>query len=64
MEWIFENKEWLFSGIGIFVLSVFGWLIRTINGQSSQNQKSGNNSNNIQVGKTLNINRTNQENNE
>lgn len=27
LDWIFENKEWLFSGIGVAILIVFvGWL--------------------------------------
>lgn len=27
-QWLFENKEWVFSGIGIIVLSGIGFLIR------------------------------------
>ena len=55
MEWIFENKEWLFSGAGIFILSlVVGFLIK--NGQSKkQIQKSGSNSTNYQAGGDINI---------
>jgi hypothetical protein len=30
MEWIIENKDWLFSGIAISVpLAIVGWIIST-----------------------------------
>ncbi len=28
IEWILDNKEWLFSGIGVFVLSTFVWFMK------------------------------------
>lgn len=52
IDWFIANKEWVFSGIGIAIISFF---IRKSKNQK-QTQKSGNNSINIQVGKNLNIN--------
>lgn len=54
MEWILQNKEWLFSGVAIAVpLAIIGWLF---SGRASkQIQKSGDNSTNIQVGGNLKI---------
>ena len=49
MEWIIENKEWLFSGIAIALpLSIVGWIIS--NRGDKQVHKGGKNSTNIQVG--------------
>ena len=49
MEWIIENKEWLFSAIAIALpLSIVGWIIS--NRGDKQVQKGGKNSTNIQVG--------------
>jgi len=58
MEWIVENKDWLFSGVGVAImitipLAIIGWFISTRG--SKQVQKGGNNSTNIQVGGSLNI---------
>jgi hypothetical protein len=51
MKWIIDNKEWVFSGIGVAIL---GWLF--FRSSNKQVQKGGNNSKNIQVGGNLNIN--------
>lgn len=49
MEWIVENKDWLFSGIAIALpLAIVGWFISSR--KNRQSQKGGNNSTNIQVG--------------
>ena len=49
MEWIAENKDWLFSGIAIALpLAIVGWFISSR--KNRQSQKGGNNSTNIQVG--------------
>ena len=54
MEWIIENKDWLFSGIAIAVpLAIVGWLISTRG--NKQVQKGGKNSTNIQVGGSVKI---------
>ncbi len=56
MNWIFENKEWLFSGIAIAVpLAIIGWLMTNSKKQIRQNQKSGSGSINIQSGGNVNI---------
>jgi hypothetical protein len=52
MNWLLHNKEWIFSGIGVFVL---GLVITFFNKPArrrkiKQRQKSGANSTNIQVG--------------
>ena len=54
MEWIIENKDWLFSGIAIAVpLAIVGWLIYSR--VNKQVQKGGKNSTNIQVGGNFKI---------
>lgn len=55
MDWILENKEWLFSGVAVAIpLAIIGWIIsRKI---KTQKQKSGNKSTNIQVGGDFTIN--------
>jgi hypothetical protein len=52
MEWILQNKDWLFSGAAIAIpLAIIGWLFSKRD--NKQFQKSGNNSINIQVGGNL-----------
>ena len=54
-QWILENKEWLFSGIGVIAI---GFLIRLIAKNAStskQVQKAGKNSENYQAGRDINI---------
>lgn len=54
MEWIVQNKEWLFSGVAIAIpLAIIGWLF--FSQGNNQIQKSGDNSTNIQVGGNLKI---------
>lgn len=54
MEWIAENKEWLFSGIAVAIpLAVLGRFIS--NRRNKQIQKSGDHSKNLQVGGDINI---------
>ena len=50
MDWFFTNIEWIFSGIGVFILSIF-----FIKNKNKQIQKSGDNSTNIQVGGNADI---------
>lgn len=63
MEWIISNKEWVFSGIGVFVLSLImafiTWLYSR-NKQQNKNhitmkQKGGKNSENYQSKGDINI---------
>lgn len=53
-NWIVQNQQWVFSGIGATVVGAMlaYFLARPSNNQS---QKSGNNSVNIQSGRDLNI---------
>jgi hypothetical protein len=54
MDWIIENKNWLFSGIAIAVpIAIVGWIISTRG--KKQVQKGGKNSKNIQVGGNFKI---------
>ncbi len=56
MDWIIDNKEWLFGGILIAVpLAIFGWILSAR--KSTQRQKSGDRSTNIQVGNSVKINK-------
>lgn len=50
IDWISKNYEWIFSGIGVLLVSLL-----FVKKGNSQNQKSGDNSTNIQVGGDLNI---------
>ncbi len=54
MQWITENKDWLFSGVAIAIpLAIIGWFISSR--RNKQVQKGGESSTNIQVGGNLNI---------
>lgn len=54
MDWVIENKDWLFSGVAIAIpLAIIGWLIARRG--NKQTQKGGKNSTNIQVGGSLNL---------
>jgi hypothetical protein len=54
MEWIAENKDWLFSGVAIAIpLAIIGWLISSR--KNKQVQKGGHNSTNLQVGGNLSL---------
>ncbi|MEE9337499.1 MAG: hypothetical protein V3U87_05420 [Methylococcaceae bacterium] len=51
MDWLVENKDWLFSGIAIAIpLSVLGWIINKRKRSRIQNQKGGDSSTNLQAG--------------
>ena len=54
MEWITENKDWLFSGVAIALpLAIVGWFMSSR--KNKQVQKGGDNSTNIQVGGNFKI---------
>jgi len=54
MQWITENKDWLFSGIAIAIpLAILGWSFSSR--KNKQIQKSGDNSTNVQVGGNLEL---------
>lgn len=55
MQWLIDNKEWVFSGIGVLVISiVFGLFMKTRQ-TSIQKQKSGKNSQNYQAARDIKI---------
>jgi hypothetical protein len=55
-DWLIQNEQWLFSGIGVAVVSWIGALIfKGNNSSSSQTIRSGNNSTNFQAGRDVNI---------
>lgn len=57
MEWITDNKDWLFSGVAIALpLAIIGWFISSR--KNKQVQKGGDNSTNIQVGGNLKMSRS------
>ncbi|WP_152612813.1 hypothetical protein [Leisingera sp. ANG-M6] len=54
-EYLVENKEWIFSGAGIAIVSAGVYLLRKIGRQTpSMKQESGDGSLNIQVGGSIN----------
>lgn len=65
MEWMVDNKEWFFSGVGVFILGLiitfFSWLFRKKqksddNINISMKQKGGKNSKNYQSNGDMTIN--------
>ena len=55
MTWFIENKEWFFSGVGIFIISVIGSIFFKNKPTKKQIQKSGSNSTNYQAGGDIKI---------
>ena len=55
MQWIIDNKEWIFSGIGIFIISLIVGFFGKKQQTSKQIQKSGPNSTNYQAGGDIKI---------
>jgi LPXTG-motif cell wall-anchored protein len=52
MDWIQDNKEWLFSGLGVFLLGLLFAFSKKRKKQKNtkMKQKSGSDSTNIQIG--------------
>lgn len=62
MNWILNNKEWIFSGFAVAIpLSILGWFFASK--KNKQIQKSGNDSTNIQIGGNITINERSDKNN-
>lgn len=59
MEWIISNKDWIFSGAGIFIISLIIGLFTKKAISRKQIQKSGKNSTNYQAGKKITIGKDN-----
>ena len=56
IEWIIENKTWLFSGLAVAIpLAIIGWIISRQRNKTVQKQKSGSRSVNIQAGRDVSI---------
>ena len=55
MQWIIDNKDWIFSGIGIVILSFVIRLFIKKQANIKQSQKSGKNSTNYQAGGDMTI---------
>jgi hypothetical protein len=57
MQWLVDNKEWVFSGIGVALLAALVNFIFLKWNRSflSQKQKSGKNSTNYQAGGDINV---------
>jgi hypothetical protein len=55
MQWIIDNKEWVFSGVGVFVLSLVITFFIKKGKSTKQTQKSGKNSTNYQSAGDINI---------
>ena len=55
MQWIIDNKEWLFSGAGIFFITTIIALINNKKSSLKQSQKSGKNSTSYQAGGDIHI---------
>lgn len=55
-EWLRLNSEWVFSGIGVAIIfGILKWLKSKNGNPTTQSQKSGKNSLNIQAGQDVNI---------
>jgi|GEM_PF-585551 len=56
IDWVVNNKEWLFSGVGLVVLTWMGRLIYKKNFvSSSQTIRAGDSSTNIQAARDINV---------
>jgi len=56
VAWISDNKQWLFSGLGLAIVAwVWRLIIKKRASSSTQTIRSGNNSTNVQVGGNANI---------
>lgn len=54
--WVIDNKQWLFSGVGLAVVVWVGRLIfKKRSASTTQNIRSGDNSTNIQAGGDINV---------
>lgn len=54
ITWIWSNKTWIFSGIGVAAIGLLSYLFKK-KSSINQSQKSGNDSFNLQAGGDLNL---------
>ena len=65
VAWVIDNKNWLFSGVGLVVIAWLGRLIfKRIYASSTQTIRSGDSSTNVQAGRDFNIVRKKKRNDE
>lgn len=63
LDWISDNRAWIFDGIGaIAITSLIGIIFKRKNNSGAIYQKGGRGSTNLQAGRDLNINRELKEN--
>jgi hypothetical protein len=55
MQWMIDNKEWLFSGIGVFIITVVISIFTSKKRSVKQTQTSGSHSKNYQSSGDINI---------
>jgi len=56
IDWIIENKEWLFSGLAIAVpVAIISWIFAKRRSSKVQSQDGGNNSTFIQAGRDITL---------
>ena len=54
VDWTVKNKEWFFSGAGIFIITILAGFFLKKN-TASQSQKMGNNSKSYMAGRDMKI---------
>lgn len=57
VDWLIQNKEWVFGGVGVAVITGLIALLRRNSNGPSQLQKSGSNSTNVQAGRDVSLNK-------
>lgn len=56
IAWVIDNKEWLFSGVGVaIIIGIVGLIFKKTYASSTQTIRSGERSTNIQVGRDVSI---------
>lgn len=60
MQWMNDNKEWIFSGIGLAVIGLIWKFLFKEKSSSGRSQtiRSGRNSTNFQAGRDINTNKS------
>lgn len=56
-DWLIQNKEWVFGGVGVAAITGLIALLRRKSNGPSQNQRSGSNSTNVQAGRDVGLNK-------
>jgi hypothetical protein len=57
LAWVIDNKEWIFGGVGVAVVTGVIALLRRRQNGVTQKQTSGANSTNVQAGRDINVGR-------